>query len=191
MTGRMLGQPPTGTVGIIRMNKLLRITSLAATVAALAVTATPALAAASSASADPQAKANVRILKPLTLTSKQDLDLGTIALGQGTFSTTVGIAQDGTFTCDTTKVTCSGSPQVASYNVTGTNNRVVTISAGNVTLTNGTDNLTLVVDAPASVTMPNSGNTGVDFDIGGSVDLTEATPDGLYVGDFDVTADYQ
>ena len=32
---------------------------------------------------------------------------------------------------------------------------------------------------------------GVDFDIGGSVALTEATPDGVYTGDFNVTADYQ
>jgi hypothetical protein len=178
-------------VGISIMHKYLRMASLVATVAAL--TTSPALAAgpASQATADPQAKAQVRILKPLTLTATQDLDLGTVALGQGTFSTNVGIAQDGTFTCDTTKVTCSGSPQVAKYNVTGTNTRVVTITAGNVTLSNGTTNLTLTVDAPPTVTLPNSGNAGVDFSIGGSVALTETTPDGLYTGDFDVTADYQ
>jgi len=172
------------------MTKFLRTTSLVATVAALALTAAPAFAA-TPATADPQAKAQVRILKPLTLTATQDLDLGTVALGQGTFSTTVGIAQDGTFTCDTSKVTCSGTPQVASYNVTGTNSRTVTVTAGDVTLSNGTDSLTLVVDAPASVVLPNSGTAGADFDIGGSVDLTEATPDGLYTGDFDVTVDYQ
>ena len=174
------------------MHKYLRIASLGATVAAFALTASPAFAAATTATADPQAKAQVRILKPLTLTSKQDLDLGTVALGQGTFSTTVGIAKDGTWTCDNAVVTCSGTHQVATYNVTGTNNRTVNITAGNVTLTNATsDTLTLTVDAPASVLLPNSGNSGVDFDIGGSVDLTEATPDGLYQGDFNVTADYQ
>jgi hypothetical protein len=159
--------------------------------AAVTLTTTPAFAAPSTATADPQAKAQVRILKPLTLQSTQDLDLGTIALGQGTFSTTVGIAADGTWTCDATKVTCSGTHQVASYNVNGSNNRVVTITAGNVDMSNGTDILTLVVDAPATGTLPNSGTDGTHFDIGGSVDLTEATPDGLYVGDFDVTADYQ
>jgi hypothetical protein len=164
--------------------------SLVATVAALGTS--PALAAsASSASANPQAKAQVRILKPLTLTSKQDLDLGTVALGQGAFSTTVGIAQDGTWTCDSSKVTCSGLHQFATYNVTGTNNRTVTIAAGNVTMSNGTNNLTLTVDAPATVLLPNSGNAGVDFNIGGSVPLTDTTPDGLYTGDFAVTADYQ
>jgi hypothetical protein len=173
------------------MNKFLRFTSLGATLAALSLTAAPAFAAASTASANPQAKAQARILKPLTLTAKQSLDLGTIALGQGTFSTTVGVAKDGTWTCDSTKVTCSGTHQVARYNVSGTNGRTVTVTSGNVVMSNGTQNLTLVVDAPASVVLPNSGNAGQDFDIGGSVALTEATPDGLYTGDFNVTADYQ
>ncbi len=97
---------------------------------------------------------------------------------------------NGTWTCDDTKVTCSGTPQVARYNVSGTNGREVKITAGNVTMSNGTNNLTLVVQAPASVTLPNSGTAGQNFDVGGSVALTEATPDGLYVGTFNVTADY-
>ena len=171
------------------MHKYLRMASLVATVAALGTS--PALAAPTTATANPQAKAQVRILKPLTLTATQDLDLGTVALGQGTFSTTVGIAKDGTWTCDATKVTCSGTHQVASYNVNGTNGRTVTITANSVTLSNGTNNLTLTVDAPATVLLPNSGTAGADFDVGGSVDLTDATPDGLYTGSFDVTADYQ
>src|SRR4051812_38770349 len=134
------------------MSKFVRMTSLAATLAALTLTATPALAAsASSATANPQAKASARIMKPLVLTQKQDLDLGTIALGQGTFSTTVGIASDGTFTCDINKVTCSGTPQVAKYNVVGTANRVVTITAPDVTLKSGTNNLTLTVSNPGTV----------------------------------------
>lgn len=173
------------------MTKLLRFTSAAATVAALALTSSPALAGPATATADPQATARVRILKPLTLVSEQNLDLGTVALGQGTFSTVVGIGRDGTWTCDTTKVTCSGTHQVARYNVAGTNNRVVVISAPDVTLSNGVQTLTLDVDAPATVNTSNSGSAGVDFDIGGSVALSDSTPDGLYVGDFNVTADYQ
>ena len=47
------------------MYKFLRMASLAATVAALGTS--PVFAAASSATATPQAKAQVRILKPLTL----------------------------------------------------------------------------------------------------------------------------
>jgi hypothetical protein len=168
------------------------MTSVAATAAALALTSAPAIAAsATSATANPQAQAHARILRPLTLTSKQDLDLGTIALGQGTFTTTVGIGQDGTWTCDTSKVTCSGTHQVATYTVAGTNNRTVTISANNVTMTSGLNTLLLTVDAPATVDLGASGTAGVDFDIGGSVDLSDSTADGVYTGTFDVTADYQ
>jgi hypothetical protein len=171
------------------MSKFVRMTSLAATLAALTLTATPALAAsASSATANPQAKASARIMKPLVLTQKQDLDLGTIALGQGTFSTVVGIATNGTFTCDTTKVTCSGAPQVAKYNVVGTANRTVTITAPNVTMTNGSNNLTLNVSSPGTVDLGAPGDA--DFPLGGSISLTDTTPDGLYTGDFAVTVDY-
>jgi hypothetical protein len=175
------------------MNNILRTTSLVATVAAAALAATPAFAAASTATGNPQAKGKVAIMRALTLVGKEDLDLGTVALGQGTFSTTVGISQDGaTFTCDTTKVTCSGTPQPAKYTVTGTNNKVVTITAGNVTMKNANnDPLLLTVAAPATVNLGATGNAGVDFTIGGSVDLTDTTPDGVYSGDFAVTADYQ
>jgi hypothetical protein len=174
------------------MSTFLRMTSVAATAATLALTAAPAIAASStSVTANPQAQAHARILRPLTLISKQDLDLGTIALGQGAFSTTVGIAKDGTWTCDTTKVTCSAPHQVARYNVAGTNNRTVTVAVSNVTMTSGANTLLLIVDAPATVDLGASGTAGVDFDIGGSVSLADTTPDGVYTGTFDVTADYQ
>jgi hypothetical protein len=177
--------------GFLRMTKLLRFTSAAVTVAALSLTSAPAFAAASTATGNPQAKASARILKPLALKSTQDLNLGTIALGTTPFTTDVGF-KSGTWTCDSTKVTCSDTHQVAKYNVTGTNDRVVTISAGNVVMKNAAgDELTLVVQAPASVTLPNSGTAGRDFDIGGYVSLSQATPDGDYLGTFAVTADYE
>ncbi|HEY0164181.1 MAG TPA: hypothetical protein VGB39_02285, partial [Sphingomicrobium sp.] len=60
----------------------------AAAVAALTLSATPALAVP----ATQNATATARIVKPLTLTSTQNLDLGTITL-LGSGSTTVGIDQ--------------------------------------------------------------------------------------------------
>ena len=174
------------------MSTFLRMTSVAATAATLALTAAPSIAATStSVSANPQAQAHARILRPLSLVSKQDLDLGTIALGQGTFTTTVGIGMDGTWTCDATKVTCSGTHQVATYTVAGTNNRTVTVAVSNVSMTSGANTLLLTVDAPATVNLGATGTAGVDFNIGGSVDLSDSTPDGVYTGTFDVTADYQ
>lgn len=170
------------------MNKTLRMTAVAATAAALALTSAPAFAA----SPNQNATATARILRPLVLEWRQDFDLGTIVLsGAAPFSATVGIDQAGALTCPAS-VTCSGTTSTARYNVAGTNNQWVDITAPDVTLTNGTgDTLLLTVDAPASIQLSNAGAPGNDFDIGGSIDLTDTTPDGVYSGVFNVTADYQ
>jgi hypothetical protein len=175
------------------MSKFLRLTALAAA-AAVAFTATGAAAAPVSATTDATAKA--RILRPLQLTSTQNLDLGTIVLsGTGAFSATVGISKDGTtFDCDgnSGNVTCSGTHQAAVYNVSGTKSQPVTIAAGNVTLSDGNgNNLTLVPDFNATVNLSNSGAPGDDFFVGGSITVADTTPDGVYTGTFAVTADYQ
>ena len=172
------------------MRKLFYSTTLAAAAAAVALTSAPAVAAP--VGPDQNATARARILRPLTLTWVQNLDMGDILLsGAGPFSATVSLAQNGTLTCPAS-VTCSGTTSTARYNVAGTNNQVVLISAPNVVLTNSTgDNLTLTVSAPASVTLTNSGAPGTDFDIGGSITVTDTTPDGVYTGLFNVTADYQ
>jgi hypothetical protein len=137
-----------------------------------------------------QAKA----VKPLSLSSIQDLNLGTIALGPGAWgSATVGISRTGQFTCTNANLTCSGATQVASYSVSGSNNETIRITAPNVTLTNQNDptrTLTLVVDSPATVTLPNAGNKGTVFSLGGSIALSSTTAGGLYTGTFNVTVDY-
>ena len=157
---------------------------------AVACVAAPA-AAAPVGPTDKNASAKVTVLRPLQLKFGQDLDLGTVALGAGTFTTTIGIDKTGVWTCDATKVTCTGTHQVAKYNVVGTNNRVVNVFSSNVSLSNGSSNLTLAVDAPTSVSLGASGNAGVDFAIGGSITLSNSTVDGIYSGQFNVTVDYQ
>jgi hypothetical protein len=175
------------------MIKTLRLTALAVTAAAVAAVATPAAAAPVSATTNATAKA--RVLRPLQLTSKQNLDLGIIVLsGTGAYSSTVSISRAGVFNCDNNsgKVTCSGTTQNAIYNVAGTNNQVVKIAAPNVTLSDGAgNNLTLTPDFASTVTLTNSGAPGNDFGVGGSITVTNATPDGVYTGTFAVTADYQ
>lgn len=175
------------------MSKFLRTTALAATVAA-ALTATQAAAAPVSATVDAGAKA--RILKPLTLTSNQDLDLGTIVLvGASSFTATVKIDQAGAFDCDgntNTNVTCSGTPQYAKYHITGTNGEKVNITAPDVPMTGSNGgSLTLTPLFDAVQTLTNSGNAGMDFNVGGSLDVTDGTTDGVYTGTFAVTAEYQ
>src|SRR4029079_17351072 len=99
----------------------------------------------------------------------------------------VSISRAGTFTCASANLTCSGATQVASYNVSGTNNRVVLISAPNVTLVNQSDptkTLTLVVDNPGSALLTNSGPPGTNFSLGGSISLSSTTVSGTYSGTF-------
>ena len=172
------------------MNKNLRLT---AAVAALTVAATPAHAV----NPDQQATASARIIKPLVLTHVQDLDLGTIVLSGATPWTgaVISVSQTGVFSCTDANVTCSGNNDEARYHLAGTNQQVVDITVSpTITLNNLTDltsSLTMTVDAPATVTMPNSGNLGTTFGVGGSISVASTTPDGVYQGTFDVTADYQ
>ena len=139
----------------------------------LAIVAAVAAAAPACAANNQIAQVNATIVKPLALVRVQDLDLGTIVLGPGTWSgAAVGISRTGAFSCANANVTCSGATAVAKYNVSGTNNQVVRITAPNVTLVNQSDptkTLTLTVDNPGSLTLTNSGNPGVDFSLGGSI----------------------
>jgi len=175
------------------MNKFLRMASLGATVAALTVS-TQALAFGL-VNATNNANAHVKIMKGLVLDKVTDLDLGTVVLagGAGAWTSTVSVDRNNAFDCDgnSGNVVCSGTHQRAVYNVAGTNNAVVTIASGPVTLSNGTDNLTLTPDHAATVTLTNSGAPGADFGVGGSITVDNSTPDGDYTGQFAVTAEYQ
>lgn len=172
------------------MTNFLRMTSLAAAAAA-ALVATPAAAA----NPDKNATATARIIKPLTLTWVQDLDLGTVLLsGAGSWAgETVGITRAGVFSCSAGNIVCSGTTKVAKYAVTGTQGQTVNITAGNVTMVNQNDNtktLLLTVDKPASIVVANSGTPGTEFSLGGAITVNSTTADGVYLGTFDVTVNY-
>jgi hypothetical protein len=147
------------------------------------------------AAATQNASVTANIVKPLSLSSLQNLDLGTITLKPGTWSgATVGISRAGVFNCASTNLICTGATQVASYNVTGTNNQTIRISAPDVILKNQADatkTLTLVVDNPGTVVLPSSGSKGINFSLGGSITLSSSAASGTYQGTFAVTADYQ
>lgn len=162
----------------------------------LTVAAWSALAVARPAFAVTQtASVNANVVKPLTLVSVQNLDLGTVALGPGTFaSANVGISKSGVFTCASANLICTGATQVAKYKVTGTNKQTVLISTPNVTLVNQADSsktLMMVVDSPGSVTLTSSGEPGITFSLGGTLTLNSATSAGDYQGTFQVTVNYQ
>ena len=154
-----------------------------------------ALAVSTPAAAVTQtATVNANVVKPLTLTALQSLDLGTITLSLGTWSgATVRLTQSGAFTCPTNLI-CTGAPHVAAFNVTGTNKMVVLITAPDVIMVNQSDptqKLTLALDKPAQVTLTSSGVPGNNFNVGGSLTLNSTTAAGVYSGTINVTVDYQ
>jgi len=176
------------TSGTARLRLPLRI--IAHAFAALVLSAAGAQARAATVTASVSASP----IKPLLLTKLQDLDLGSATLGPGLWSNaTISLSRAGAFGCANANVTCSGATVVAQYNVQGSNQQTVHISAPNVTLTNQSDpsqTLSLVTDAQATLLLPNSGAPGVNFSIGGSVTLDSTTAAGTYVGTFNVTVDY-
>ena len=153
-----------------------------------------ALMASAADAATVTASVNASPVKPLLLTKMQDLDLGSVTLGAGTWSNaTVSLSQVGVLSCANANIVCAGAVLPAKYNIQGSNQQTVQISVPNVTMVNQNDSsqtLILVTDAPASVMLTNSGFPGKDFTIGGSVTLNSSTGAGTYVGTFNVTVDY-
>jgi hypothetical protein len=165
-----------------------------AKIAALGVVATAAALPAPVLAATVNAQVQAKVVKPLILKSVQDFDFGTIILARGTWSgATVRLSQSGAMTCPA-NLTCSGAPQVAIYNVSGSQGQTVVLTVPNVTLVNAANpaaKLTLVPDSVKSVFLTNSGNPGTNVSIGGSITVDSTTPEGDYAGTFNVTAEYQ
>jgi hypothetical protein len=76
--------------------------------------------------------------------------------------------------------------------VQGSNGQIVRITVANANLVNTADGSTIpfTPQAPATVTLTNSGSAGKDFNVGGSI-AVPATADGVYSGNVQVTAEYQ
>jgi hypothetical protein len=167
-------------------NDMIRLLTTTAVIATMVAASAPALAV----TASPQASATAKILRPLTLEAKQNLDFGTIVLSGTAFANqVVSISQTGVVSCGTTPglMTCIGAPQAAVYKLTGTNNAIVKITCPAFSM--GTLNFT--PNFPATVDLGATGNNGTNFSIGGSIAISSTTPDGVYTGQFNVTADYQ
>ncbi|MEO6113070.1 MAG: DUF4402 domain-containing protein [Sphingomicrobium sp.] len=171
---------------------MTKFARLAAVAAALTLVATPAFAVP--VGATPKAKASAKIVRPLTLTAFQNLDFGTIVVGTLAGAQIVTVSQAGVLGGCSGGLTCSGTVSAARYNVTGTNNMLVTITAVGSNLTNTTSGnselLAFSPNAPSNVLLTNSGAPGNNFNVGGSIGIDSATVDGLYVGDIEVTVDY-
>ena len=170
------------------MNNALRLAALAAS---MAVAATPAFAAPVSAS--PAATATVTIVRSLTLTANQNLDLGTVVVGNTiTGSETVSLDNAGVLTCGLgVNLTCSGVTQVAKYTATGSTGQSVVVTVAASPLLSGANSLTFTPNAHGNVVLVAVSGIGTGkFDLGGAVTVSGATKDGVYSGDMNVTVDY-
>ena len=135
--------------------------------------------------------ARAKVIKSLTLAKKQDLDFGTVTLSGTPGTYTVSLGQTGVLSCPS-GATCAGAPTVGIMNVQGSNGNVVRINVASASLINALDGSTIAFtpDAPATITLTNSGFPGTDFNIGGSLAIP-STADGTYTGNIQVTAEYQ
>ncbi len=159
-----------------------------------------ALLAASSALGAPTDAAvpvpvRASVVKPLILTSTGSLNFGTIVLNGLTANRTISLSTANVRNCGggSAQLICSGATSVPSYNVRGTNNRVVTITKTASNLINSSNGATLLMTlvGPTSIILPNSGVNGAFFAIGASITLTPTTGEGVYSGTVNVTVDYQ
>lgn len=184
--------------GIYQMTNLFKKAALAATVASFAFAA-PAFAQ-SATEVDADGTATVKIYTPLTLTATSGdstIDFGILVAGGATRAAAASFAMstDGadTVSCAAAWL-CSGTTKAANFSVAGTDGASVHVDLPlSVTLTNtaSTDTVSIApvtdfVD-PANVVL---GALATDFLVAGTLSVPANTPDGVYVGDFNITADY-
>jgi hypothetical protein len=136
-------------------------------------------------------QASAKVVKSLEITSKQNMDFGTITLSGTPGTYTLSISLTGQLSCPS-GATCSGVAQPAIINAQGSQGQVVVISVASSNLVNSVDGSTIPFTpvAPASLTLTNSGFPGKDFNVGGSIAIP-STADGNYSGNVVVTANYQ
>ena len=157
-----------------------------ASIAIIVAVALPGVAEA----AQITAATSANIVKPVQLTKLQDMDFGTLLVENYTGTRNVVMSRTGSLTCPA-EITCSGATKQARFNVQGTNRMVVLITVTSTGLVNGGTTIPFAPDAPASVTLTNSGAPGSDIDAGGTLTINGAAPGGLYSGTLVITADYQ
>ena len=136
-------------------------------------------------------QASAKVVKSLEISSKQNLDYGTITLSGTPGTYTVSIGLNGQLSCPS-GATCAGIAQPAIINAQGSRGQVVVISVASSNLVNSVDGSTIPFTpiAPASITLSNSGFPGNDFNVGGTIAIP-STADGTYSGNVVVTANYQ
>jgi len=158
--------------------------------AIIAALTLPLAVVSPAAAAQVSAATSVNVVKPVSLTKLQDLDLGTLTFSSFTGTRTIVLSRAGVVTC-ATDIVCSGVTKAARFNVQGTNRLVVLLTISGGTLSNGVDSIPFTANGPSSVTLTNTGAPGTDFEVGGSISVAPTLVGGTYSGTINVTAQYQ
>lgn len=178
------------------MNKTIRFG--AAGIAMFAAISMSSAAHADTATAD----ATAEILDALVLNNDSALDFGAMVVsGAGV----VTLAADGTLTCASADIICSGTTGVAGFSVEGTAAKAVTINLPSASVELRHPNYTLATAAEHVVvldtfTSSENGASGAEvtldaagdatFNVGGTITLDGSEVAGTYDGTFDVTVEY-
>ncbi len=146
-----------------------------------------ALVSTSANAATANADARATILDQITVTKTSDLDFGTIVVGATGGNATLSAAS-GAVNCAAALV-CSGTTSAAAFSVAGTAGETVDITVDStVNLLSGTDSMTASL-ASSDATLVLAG--GDSFTVGGTLAVGANQATGDYVGNFDVTVNYQ
>lgn len=158
-----------------------------ACVATLAV-ATPAVAATD------DARGRATVLRQISVVHTGDLDFGTILRGT-TAGRVVINPRTGARTVTGGVVAAGGTPRRATFTISGTPRRVVTIrvTPTSTTLTNGTGGSMLVnaftLNGSANRRLSAAGT--IALGVGARLNVAANQPDGVYTGSFTLTVNYQ
>jgi Mat/Ecp fimbriae major subunit len=151
---------------------------------------------AQAATADADAKATILTKVEVTKVANTNLDFGTIAIGTlaATGSADVVVSNAGSRTSCGTGLVCSGTVDVAEFNVSGSVGEMITISVPtSVVLDHAT-----IAGASMSASLTTNADTtshaltaSESFAVGGTLTVGGSQDAGAYSGTFTVTANYQ
>jgi len=157
------------------------------------------MASAAQAADNANATATAEILTSLTLdvAPGTSLDFGQMVL-PNTSGGTVTLAPDGTLTCASPNIVCSGTTSVPTFNIsTGTPNKAVTVNlpAGSSILATGgggsaATEIVLNGFTSSAATVNLDGGGAGSFTVGGTITLDGTEVPGIYNGTFNVSVAY-
>lgn len=175
------------------MYKTIRIG--AAGIAMFAAMGMSNVAHADTATAD----ATAEVLDALVLTNNGALDFGTMVVsGAGN----VVLAADGTLDCTDPDIVCSGTTNVAGFDVAGTAAKDVTVNLPAASVPLRHPSYTPATAAQHEITLDTFTSTATGgqvtldatgaatFDVGGTITLTGSEAAGVFSGQFDVSVEY-